>query len=508
MRGKHFPIVVIFWLLFLCLPNPACSGHQYADLTILHLNDTHGFILPQIDKSVDMKTPVGGAAYLAFMIEEQRAANPKGTLLLSSGDMFQGTPISNVFRGKPILDIMNYLRFDAMALGNHEFDWGQKTLIDLASDAQFPFLSANLFGLNGRTPAWLKPYVILRRSGLRIAVIGITTPETSYTTKPDNVRGLIFTDPDGILPGLIRQVRKDADLIILLTHLGLDDDKALAAKVSGIDAIVGGHSHTAINKPVMVNNTIIVQAKCYGQYLGILKLKIDSASKKIISFNHRGILKKTLSGPDESFDPEVACMVDKYNDLIKGEFSKVIGETRTDLFRNPRGESNLGNLVCDAMREAAGSQIAFQNSGGIRANIPQGKITLEQVFTVLPFDNDIIGMDLTGEQIRAILEQNVSREYGILQVSGLKVVYDPNRSIGFRVVEAKVGDHILDPAKVYRVAINDFLASGGDRFNLFKQGRNVVYAGAVRDAFKDYLKAHSPVHPELEGRITYLNESN
>lgn len=499
---KKLALLVLVSVFFFAAP-PGIAAQQDIHLTILHLNDTHGFIRPQIDKSVDAKTPVGGIEYLARMIEEERSRNPEGTILLSAGDMFQGTPISNVFRGRPVLEIMNRLCFDAMTLGNHEFDWGRRALIGLAAAAKFPFLAANVAGKKGKFSSRIKPYVVLERKGLKIAVIGITTPDVPFITKPGNVKGLSFAKPEKILPGLIEKLRAKADLIIVLSHIGFEEDKALAQAVPGIDVIVGGHSHTAVFRPAEVNGAIIVQAKCYARYLGVLKLRIDAESRKIVSYDGTDNLRITFSGPDRPVDERIARFVKSYEDRIKTRFEQVVGETRTDLVRNPQSESNLGNLICDAMRAAAGSQIAFQNSGGIRADVCRGKITLGRLFTVLPFDNEIVSMDLTGRRIRTALEQSVAGEHSILQVSGIEVRYDLSRPPGSRVVAAWVGGRELDPQKTYRVTINDFIAAGGDRFRVFLDGENIERGGELRGAVADYLRSHSPVDPKVEGRIRF-----
>jgi 2',3'-cyclic-nucleotide 2'-phosphodiesterase (5'-nucleotidase family) len=499
-------IVLLAFLLVSILAGPQgiIAGESFLNLTVLHLNDIHGFITPVVDPKVDGKTPIGGAAYVARMIADERARNPEGTILLCAGDMFQGTPISNIYDGVPVLKVLNYLRLDAAVIGNHEFDWGLKKLGRLARAAEFPLLSANIAPLKGKLPFRLKPYIIIERKGLKIAVIGVTTPSVPFTTKPDNVKGLAFGKPEIVLPGLIGELKTKADLIIVLSHIGYDEDKALAEKVSGIDVIVGGHSHTAVTPPAEKNKTIIVQAKCCFQYLGVLKLEIDAESKKILSYNRENNLVPTRSGPEDPCDPLMARILKPYEDEIEKKFAVVVGKTRTKLVRNAQGESNLGNLVSDAIRKAAGSQIAFQNSGGIRTDIDQGGITLGQVFTALPFDNDIISMDLTGEQIRIVLERNVSSRHKILQVSGIKVAYDLSKPDS-KVVEAIVDGRPLDPRKTYRVAVNDFLAAGGDEFSVFRMGKNIAHGGGVREAVLDYIKSHGnhTVDAEVEGRIRF-----
>ncbi len=493
-------------LLFLiCCPGavfPVASPAPVR-ITILHVNDTHGRILPYTDTSLRTERPVGGAAYLARMIEDERAKNPGGTLLLSGGDMFQGTAVSNVFRGIPVIEIMNELKFDAMAIGNHEFDWGREALDNLRKGARFPFLSANIVDRRGKGLPGTRPYIIVDRKGLKIAVIGLTTTEAGFTTKASNVRGLSFPAPEDVLPPLIRDVKaRGARTVVVLSHLGLDADRETAAEVSGIDVIVGGHSHTAVKVPVVVGRTIIVQAGCYGLYLGVLNLDIDPASGTVVGC--QGELRTVWSGPRDPFDPRIAGLVEKYHARIKDEFAAVIGETAVDLVRNSRGESNVGNLVCDAMRKAAKADIAVQNSGGIRANIPKGKITLEQAYALLPFDNVLVSMDLTGEQILRFLEQSAVMEHGILQVAGLQVKIDLTKPEGRRVVEAKVRGKAIRPEIAYRVVTNDFLAAGGDRFAVFREGNNILYGDDQREAFVEYLRRHSPVSPKVEGRVAFV----
>jgi len=502
---------LLFLILMLLLPamplaaSAALARQAEINLTILHVNDTHGHIIPYLDKSVDSARPVGGAEYLAKMVERERAANPRGTILLSAGDMFQGTPVSNLFHGKPLVEIMNYLCYDAMALGNHEFDWGQDVLQSIISSASFPVVSANVFERGGRRIRGVRPYVMLKRKGLRIAVIGITTPDTFYTSKPGNLTGLTFVHPEKVLPAIIRRVRaQGASIVVALTHDGVDADRELARKVRGIDIIVGGHSHTAIKDPVIESGTVIVQAGSNGIYLGVLNITFDRAKKKILSYTRKDELRLVSPASGAQLDPKVAQIVDKYEAQVKTEFSKVIGTAAADLTRDPTRESDLGDVVADAMREASGTQIAFQNGGGIRSDIPRGPITLEAVFTSLPFDDDLITMDLTGEQIRELLEKSVLSE-NMLQVSGIQIVYDLSKPAGAKAVSVEVAGKPMEPQATYRVVTNDFLASGGNQFNIFKKGRNISAGSPLRDAVADYIRKNSPINVQARDRIVFKN---
>jgi 5'-nucleotidase / UDP-sugar diphosphatase len=507
-QSKRKFLTLIFSLSLLLLPffsSTALARQAEISLTILHVNDTHGHIIPYLDKSIDSERPVGGAEYLAKMVERERAANPRGTILLSAGDMFQGTPVSNLFHGKPLIEIMNYLRYDAMALGNHEFDWGQDVLQSIISSASFPVVSANVFKRGGRHIPGVKPYVILKRKGVRIAVIGITTPDTYYTSKPGNLTGLTFVQPEKVLPAIIRRVRaQGASIVIALTHDGVDADRELARKVRGIDIIVGGHSHTAVRDPVIESGTVIVQAGSNGLYLGVLNITVNPAKKKILSYTLKDELRLVSPSSGAQLDPNIAQIVDKYEAQVKTEFSKAIGTAAADLTRHSIGESDLGDIVTDAMREASGAQIAFQNGGGIRADIPGGPITLEAVFTTLPFDDDLVSMDLTGEQIRELLEKSVLSE-NILQVSGIQIVYDLSKPAGAKVTSVEVAGKPLEPQATYRVVTNDFLASGGNQFNVFKKGRNISAGLPQRDAVVDFIRKNSPINVQARNRIIFRN---
>ena len=499
--------VLVGFLAVLLLVLAVSAVHAVQTLTILHVNDFHGRVFPYIDKAIDSDKPVGGAAYLAETIKKERRKNPQGVILLSAGDMFQGTPVSNLYNGRPVLDFMNLVRFDAMTLGNHEFDWGRETLAGIIRDARFPIVSANIVDRNGQTMTGVKPYVILERKGLKVAVIGLTTPQTVHMANAKSLKDLTFEQPEVILPDLIREVKaKGAHLVILLTHLGIDVDKQLAAAVEGIDLIVGGHSHTAVTETVTVGKTLIVQAGYNGVYLGVVELSVDEKTGAIRSATRRGSLKVVSAGSNDRFDRDVERMAAAYGDKIKGKFQEVVGETRIDLVRRADGESNIGNIIADAMCESAGAEIGVHNNGGIRADIPKGKITMEQVYTVLPFDNTLVAMDLKGADLLDLFEMSSGPGKGMLQVSGVKIVYDLKMPAGKRLVEARVRDGLLDASKTYRVVTNDFLAAGGDRFTSFGNGRDLVYGEELRDVFVAYVRRHSPLSPRLEGRITIKDE--
>ena len=504
MRRSIFVVFLIACALHAMAFSSACAQR----LVLLHVNDLHGYIVPRIEKALDPQRPVGGAANLAVMIEAQRAADPEGVILLAAGDMFHGAPVSDLFQGRPVLDIMNALRFDAMTLGNHEFDWGPAALRAMTEEARFPFLSANIGDAAGSPLPWVKPYVILERKGVKVAVIGMTTPETAFAVKREYVAGLRFALPEKLLPGIISEVRREgATLVVLLSHFGLAEDLRLASAVHGIDIIVGGHSHTALADPVLSGQTIVVQAGARGLYLGVLELTIDEKTGKLESATENGELKTVWSGPGDASDGEIARLVGRYEAKLKPMLDEVVGETRIDLTRRTDGESSLGDVITDSMRAPTGAQIAIENSGGIRADIPAGRITMERVYTALPFDDDLFCMDLTGGALLEIFEKAAASQRGLLQVSGIEVAYAVGQDGRRKVKGMSVGGVPLDRLKTYRVVTNDFLAEGGDGLTGFRKGSRRVRATDMRDAFVDYLRRHSPITGAEGKRITVSAET-
>jgi 5'-nucleotidase / UDP-sugar diphosphatase len=503
MKPKRMALRVAGLVAVLFAVSMSVAEEPHVRVTILHVNDFHGRLQPALPKPGADNAATGGAALLAGLIRRERAKNPDGTILLSAGDMFQGTPDSNLFRGAPVLEIMNSAGFDAMALGNHEFDWGLDVLAELREGAAFPFLSANVVDSAGRPLPGIAPYVLLERKGVRIAVLGVTTPDTPYSTRPDNVKGLAFLDPAAALPEALLQARaKGADVVVVLSHLGFPEDRKLAAAVPGIDVIVGGHTHTAVTAPVRVGRTVVAQAGFNGLYLGAVQLDVDPRAGSVVYRGEGSGLLPVSGGAGSRADPEAARIVESCRARLAGEFRRVVGSSRVDLVRNPDRESNVGNLICDAVRTAAGADAAFMNAYGIRADLPRGELTLEQVYTMLPFENTIVAVDLAGERILEALERGATLESGMLQVSGLSLRVDLSKPAGSRVSDVRMGGEPLRPGKRYRVAVNDFLAAGGDRFDSFLKGANASAAGNFRDAVLGYLEAHSPVEPRVEGRIT------
>ncbi|GIN64100.1 hypothetical protein J27TS8_40930 [Robertmurraya siralis] len=509
-------------------------------LSIMHTNDTHAHL--------EM------AAKRSTAIKEVRATKPDA-LLLDAGDVFSGTLFFNKFEGQADLEVMNYMKYDAMTFGNHEFDLGSsseghKALSEFVKNADFPFVSANvdfskdsLFSttykggtiadIDADVDGKIFDGVIKEVNGEKVGIFGLTTEETVTISSPGAVE---FTN-------YIEEARKMVDAfeekginkIIAVTHLGFDDnvefdnDLELATKVDGIDVIVGGHTHTTLTAPVLIKAgkepTVIVQANEYSKYLGLLDVSFDENG--VVS-HYKGELIDLASKAD---DPAVLQILKPYSDEIEALQKESIGVNAVVDLDGERAnvrtkETNLGNLITDGMLATAKTinnetVAAFTNGGGIRASIPAGDITLGDVLTTMPFGNTLGIMNLTGAEIKEALEHSVKmapeQNGAFLQVSGLKFTYDSRKPVGQKVMTIEIsdgnGNYVpINESSSYFVATNTFTAKGGDDFDVFKRvyedGRVSEPGYVDYDMFVDYLKALPEVRPAVEGRITDVSASN
>ncbi len=501
--------VCIFSIFFLSVP----IYGQSSDLRILHVNDFHGFA--EAYQPLGSQELLGGAAYLGSRVKARRLEKP--TLLLAAGDMIQGSNWANMFQGKSVVELMNAMRFDAMVLGNHEFDFGREALKKRISEATFPVLGANVKGLEH-----LKPFVILEPGGLRVAIIGVVTEETPVSTHPRNVTGLRFLPAAEAVEKYVKELRNRVDIIIVLSHIGHGADRMLAEKVKGIDVIVGGHTHTRVLSPVRIGSTLIVQAWEHGKALGVLDLKTRDG--KIAEYDGHLEDVKPLPGRE---DRQILAVVEKYRQKVDAVLSARIGETEADLDGENvrRRETNLGNFVADSLLKASKADAVIINGGAIRTSIKKGEVRVKDVYSALPFSNYIVAIRLTGKQVVEALEHGVAGiedgEGWFPQVAGLSFKYSPSGAKGARIREILIAGQPVNPGKEYTIATNDFLAVGGDGYKAFAdavkssetfsvvggtlQGDKIVYADSsrwIRDVVVEYIREKGKIAPRKEGRIT------
>lgn len=512
---KRLKIASVFIFLFV-LTLSSASG-ELSEIRILHINDFHGFA--EAYKPFGSDEMLGGVSYLASKINTLRKEKP--SLLLSAGDMIQGNNWANLSHGESVIELMNTMGFDAMVTGNHEFDFGQDALKKRISEAKFPVLGANVEGMNA-----LKPYVIRQLQGIRVAVIGLVTEDTPVSTHPRNVTGLRFLSPADTVERYVKDLRDSADVIVVLTHIGHHADRALAEKVKGIDVIVGGHSHTKITSPVIIGNTAIVQAWEHGKALGVLDITLKDG--KIIKVDGRlEEIKPEVGKGDE----DVNSVVDKYKQKVDAVLNEKIGMADIDLDGENvrRRETNLGNLVADIIRDLSGADVTMINGGGIRTGIKRGEIKVKDVYSVLPFDNYVVAIKLSGRQIKEALEHGVSAiEEGagrFPQVSGIRFSYNPSLPAGSRVKDIFISGKPIDFSREYAVATNDFLAAGGDGYKAFgdairaskdfeiiggmMKGEKLIYSDSgrwLRDVVVQYIRERRNMSPQVEGRIKEVSK--
>ncbi|WP_050616177.1 bifunctional metallophosphatase/5'-nucleotidase [Bacillus testis] len=503
------------------------------DLTVLHTNDTHANL--------------DGIARTISAIKQQREEHPNN-VLLSAGDVFSGTLYFNKFKGQADLDFMKLAKYDAMTFGNHEFDEGSKTLVEFVKKASFPFVSANV---DFAKDELMKPYfhrtytsspqngqiyngIVKTINGQKVGIFGLTTAETATISSPGSIAFEDYIDAAKKSVAVFEE--QGINKIIAVNHIGYkdgggDNDSILANRVEGIDIIVGGHDHYKMSEPDVVKHfaapTVIVQANEYNKYLGTLNVTFDG--KGVIT-KHDGKLIE-IDAKDEKGnyiiqeDKEAADLLNStYKPAVDEMKKQIVAKSSVDLIGgNPPArtmETNLGDLIADGMLAKAktinkDTVIALQNGGGVRTTIPAGNISIADVLTVLPFGNALGLVELSGTELKGILERSVksapAADGGFLQVAGVKYQYDSSKPAGSRVVSVNIikdgkETPLVDTEK-YMVATNVFTARGGDDYPILKkayeEGR-VSEPGFVDwEIFSDYLKAqpNQTISPEVEGRI-------
>ncbi len=460
---------------------PSVRGADGKQVTILYTNDFHSAIDPIPAYWMPGSPRLGGAAELCGLVDEIREREDT-VFLFDTGDMFTGM-LSFLTKGEALMEMMASCGYDAMAIGNHEFDYGADNFLKQMNRVAFPVLGANIH-YKGTDHPYSRPYTILERNGVRLGVIGVIGQDARSVALPSGITHLEFEDPIPVVRELVRQLRPEVDLIVVLAHQGktgpmqsdaeahpevqrdFDADIELCGAVEGIDVFVGGHAHRGIETPFVhpKTGTLIVQTYGYGTRLGYLKLNLEDG--KVVS--HEGELLKVWSDRVKP-DPVVAAKMDQYRRQVAGEIGEVLAEAKIRLVRDYRAESPLGDFVTDVMRSHSGAEIAITNAGGLRDDLPEGPVTKGDVLDALPFENSVVTMEMTGRQILEVLEQGLTLERGMVQVSGLRVVYDLARPIGHRALEVSVGGLGLDLDRRYTVATNSFLAQGGDLYRTFTQ---------------------------------------
>ncbi|ABR49732.1 5'-Nucleotidase domain protein [Alkaliphilus metalliredigens QYMF] len=471
-------------------------------IMILHTNDIHGRVVE--DRFDGM-----GFDRIATLVNQFRSEN-EHVLLLDAGDTFHGMPIATLERGESIVRIMNEVEYDVMVAGNHEFNYGQERLLELDEMANFPVLSANIKKEDGSY--LLTPYIIKELNGVKVGIFGLTSPETLFKSHPAGTVGLTFVNPVEAAKEMVEELQDEVDVIIALAHLGTDEStkyeersSAVAEEVEGIHLIVDGHSHSLFEEGLLVGNTLIVSAEEYGKNLGVVEITMKDG--QVDSITASVILKEEAMELEQ--DPTVKEVVDTIIEEQKLILSEVLGTTTVHLEGEREtaraGETNLGNLITDAMQDATGADFVVTNGGGIRASIAEGKITRGDVITVLPFGNVVVTKEIKGSAVKEALEIG-SKGYpepsgAILHVAGMSYTIDPNQPEGERVIDIMIQGEPLDLERDYLMATNDFLAAGGDGYTMFVEALTITDYMSMDEAVMEYIQEKQVVAPQVEGRI-------
>ncbi|MDO9170691.1 MAG: bifunctional UDP-sugar hydrolase/5'-nucleotidase [bacterium] len=554
-RLRPAAAALAFILLAAAVPSGGAGdvGAQ-PDPVRLHLiwtNDVHGHIAPEPARFMNpsFPPPLGGGASLANYlagVREAAAAAGEDVLVVDVGDFFQGTPVGSKTKGDAVMAYFEALRYDVIVPGNHDFDMGRDNTERLANGTRIPFVCANLRDAeDGEIVDWCVPTLMLERAGLKIGVIGVITTGTEYMSFPANIEGLIFDPMVPVIETWRDRLRADgADLVFLLIHEGLPFDPQegwrriagaggeaetgqsesqggtygtvtggatnlmeIVNAVEGIDVAVGGHTHRGYEQPWIdpMTHTLCFESFGNGSSVGHAILEIDPATGTLLGYDtphDRGVL-ITLFEDELWPDPAMRRILQPYIAKTDAEMGKVVGSAAVNLTRGDPGASLMGNLVTDAMREYFDADFSFQNLGGLRADVPAGNITARDVFSVLPFGNELVVVKMPGSLIRTLVERKVAGDSGGICVSGIRMRYNKQRPDGDRVCELEIAGAPLDPERTYRVVTTTFLMEGNsglDFLTTVPAGDIELTQITIDASLEQYLQRHSPVRPRVDDR--------
>ncbi|KGM98498.1 5'-nucleotidase C-terminal domain-containing protein [Clostridium botulinum] len=484
-------------------------------VNIIMFNDFHGNLAEDVretGKNIGMAKMVGYA-------KDAVSKNPN-TIIVSGGDNYQGTAMSNLTYGAPVSAMMKAMHVTASAVGNHEFDWGVSHMEKWQKDGGFNFLAANIYDSKTNAPvSWSKPYKIVEKGGIKVAFIGLAHPNTTTLTKRENVTGLEFRDPVKTSEEWIKYLKEGKakegipDVIVALTHIDSyqdDNTKEITGKavdltkVKGLDAIVSAHSHRRVIG--IINGKPIIQAYKYGRAIGIMSIKLDKDNKVTKIVPKIDDVCNTKS--DIIQDEQSAETYNKYDKDLKPILGEKIGQA-TKEFTHDRASkgtvSLLGRWSCEVMQKKTGAQIAIQNGGGLRRTLYKGDITMGDMYEIMPFDNALVTFDFKGSDIKKAIDHGIlNPEVTDGQFSGLKVEYDKNKEFEHRITKITLTDGTpLDMNKYYKLTVPDFLLSGGDKYD-FSNAKNVVETFIpVRDVLVEAIKNAKVITPKA---VDYIKE--
>ena len=513
IRSKHFAISIGILLVAFLASGAVKAYASEVTVTLLFTNDVESAYDPIEAFWLEDMEMIGGIAEMATLIDELRESEPN-VFLFDSGDIFTGA-LAKMTQGELAFELMIAMGYDAMAIGNHEFEYGPEVFAWQKNRAPFPVLGANFFYKDTDHP-YAQAHAIIERNGIRIGVIGIMGQDAVTAILPAHIESLDVTDPEPAVQRSIDELRESVDLIVLLTHQGktapmqtdaesdprlhrgIEADIRLAGAVDGADILFGGHSDSGTPEAVVHPQTGTLIMQTYGQatHLGYLQVTLGKESREIRSYDG-----KLIPVDPNRWEPS-RSIVDKltrYREMYPELFT-IIGKTDSIITRRYIEESDMGNLFADVFVSVTGADMGFIQSGGLRKDLPRGEIRKVDILDVHPFLNTLVVKRMSGDQIRRAIEQSLTLERGLLQVSGLQVRYDLSRPGGDRIVSLEHGGRAISPDQVYTVATSSFLGRGGDLYSSFAESEKIEDLGLVSDILIDYFKRNQVVSTPLRGR--------
>ena len=498
---RHATISVLAAVALAALSATAFA--QSANLTVLHVNDVY---------EISAKRGKGGLAELATLLRRERA-RADNHLTTLGGDLISPSVMSGLTKGTQMIELMNAIGLDVAGFGNHEFDFGSDVLADHIAASKFTWLATNTLGADGKPFGGAKATMTRPLGELTLGLFSLLTPETEHLSSPG--KDVSFTPAIDAAKAAVASLKdQGADVIMALTHLDIAKDRELARSVKGINVILGGHDHD----PIMFyeGGTLILKAGYDAHYLAVADIAFEKKETR------RGVRVSMLpqwrliSTSGVEADAEIAALVKTHEDRLDKELDVAVGTTSVELDSRRATvramESNMGNLIADAIRDGVGADVGLANGGGIRGDRtydPGTTLTRKDVLTELPFGNVTVLIELSGADLLAAIENGVSRVEDVAgrfpQVSGMTFAFDPKRPKGARVVDIAVGGQPLDEAKMYTVATNDYVLAGGDGYASLKKGKAIIDAAGgtlMATMVMEYIAKRGTVSPKVEGRIT------
>lgn len=493
-------------------------------ITTMSTSDIHGNMVPYTPSGSSIE--VGGSARAAWLFDEAERRNPN-TLIIDGGDSPYNTDLANISLGKSSVDVMNAQGYDATVLGNHDFDYSFDNLLSLADRAEYAMLSANTYWKDGTYPEQFEPYIVKEVGGVKVAIVGLTDDGSKATTHYANTQDIDFHDQWEVGQEVVAKADAESDVVILLSHLH-GGNNTVPTKIDGIDMEVGG-GNDIFGRPLNIEGTVVVNPGGVGTCVNQTNLNLKDGKVLGYTFN------QIILSSDVPEDAEVKAIIEDYQADLDAQMEVVIGQCASDIaWSSPlvrTQESPLGNLAADALRDYCDADIAIQNGGGIRAGLTAGDVTVGDVFAMLPFDNKVTLVEVTGQTVWDALENGVdgypTTNGKFPQVSGIKYTFDGSKPAGERIVSVTLEDGTpLDLDAWYTLACNDFMCGGGDGYtmlNVFNPDDGNEYNGETaaqdlpgcklvyrtndyyRTVVSEYIKAQGNIAPALDGRITILN---